>query len=152
MTHVPLELGVLLSFTSGSVKTIRQHFGPQNQTTPKHAYVVSSFLLSQVKIDNSKEIPQALSIQNRCPTKSKLRLQTVPGYHRHVQAHGFLILPLVHQKGTMHTSPASFSVSRNFTTTNTSKRMQSFAFTPVYTPFPGQLQLPSCRFEQFMEM
>ena len=64
--HVPLELGVLLSFTSGSVKTIRQHFGPQNQTTPKHAYVVSSFLLSQVKIDNSKEIPQALSIQNRC--------------------------------------------------------------------------------------
>ena len=46
------------------------------------------------------------------PTKSKLRLQTVPGYHRHVQAHGFLILPLVHQKGTMHTLHLRLSPSQ----------------------------------------
>ena len=38
--HVPLELGVLLSFTSGSVKITHQHFGPQNKTTPKRTHVV----------------------------------------------------------------------------------------------------------------
>jgi len=143
------------SFTSGSVKITHQHFGPQNKTTPKRTHVVVSFLLPRVNIDNCEEIPQALSIHR---TKALPNLnfgnrqhQVTIGMFRHT-AHGLLILPLVHQKGTMHTSPASFSVSRNFTTTNTSKRMQSFAFTPVYTPFPGQLQLPSCRFEQFMEM
>lgn len=56
--------------------------------------------------------------QNRSTTKSKLRLQTTPGYHRHLQAHCLFILPLVHQKGTMHTTPTSFSVSRKMQSQN----------------------------------
>ena len=133
-----------------------------SQALPNGAVV--SFLLSRVNIDTCEEIPQAPSI-HRTEALPNLNFgnrqhQVTIGMFRHT-AHGLLILPLVHQKGTMHTSPVHLRLSQfqerhdgARATTNTSKRMhhQSFTFTPLYTPFPGQLQLPSCHFEQFMEM
>ena len=84
-----------------------------SQALPNGAVV--SFLLSRVNIDNCEEIPQAPSI-HRTEALPNLNFgnrqhQVTIGMFRHT-AHGLLILPLVHQKGTMHTLHLRLSPSQ----------------------------------------